>query len=155
MGARWFLWPEIPDETKTSLERFLASMLQKSGKLRSLIRDLRESYASCDSTTATLSVCFYMFWSCNMNQAWIHLASDFWYCWVRALLAYMSYITLPVSFFTFEACTHWLANPLSDTQSAWGMWNLCKRAWRRWTQHMMFATKLCRLGKFTISRASY
>lgn len=42
-------------ETATKLKKFLDSLLQKSGKLRSLVRDLRENYSECESTTGYIA----------------------------------------------------------------------------------------------------
>lgn len=37
-------------ETRDKLKRFLDSILQKGGKMRSLVRELKDKYSSCDST---------------------------------------------------------------------------------------------------------
>ena len=42
-------------QTSIKLKRFLESLLQKSGKLRSLARDLRENYSSCSTTQEILA----------------------------------------------------------------------------------------------------
>lgn len=41
-------------KTKTTFSRFMNSMLQKTGKLRGLIRELNESYKTCASTPGNL-----------------------------------------------------------------------------------------------------
>ncbi|CAK9017306.1 unnamed protein product [Durusdinium trenchii] len=42
-------------ETKLALKRFLDSLLQKSGKIRGLIRELSEQYSSADSTASNVA----------------------------------------------------------------------------------------------------
>ncbi|CAK9117801.1 unnamed protein product [Durusdinium trenchii] len=43
-------------ETRDKLKRFLESVLQKAGKIRSLVRELKDKYASCDSTSTNLTI---------------------------------------------------------------------------------------------------
>lgn len=46
-------------QTKLALKRFLDSLLQKSGKIRGLIRELSEQYSSADSTASWApQICF-------------------------------------------------------------------------------------------------
>ena len=43
-----------PVQTKSTFTKFMQSMLQKSGKIRSLVRELKEKYANCDTTSERL-----------------------------------------------------------------------------------------------------
>ncbi|CAL1142470.1 unnamed protein product [Cladocopium goreaui] len=43
-------------ETKSTFTKFMQSMLQKSGKIRSLVRELKEKYANCDTTSENVNL---------------------------------------------------------------------------------------------------
>lgn len=44
----------LPCQTAHKMKRFCDSLLQKSGKLRSLLRDLRENYENSETTKQSL-----------------------------------------------------------------------------------------------------
>ena len=48
-----------PAQTRDKLKRFLDSILQKGGKMRSLVRELKDKYSSCDSTRGCLDYLIY------------------------------------------------------------------------------------------------
>ena len=50
-----------PAQTRDKLKRFLDSILQKGGKMRSLVRELKDKYSSCDSTTGCLDYLIYIY----------------------------------------------------------------------------------------------
>ena len=43
-------------QTKVTLQKYMDSMLQKSGKVRGLIKELRTKYSKCDSTEESLGL---------------------------------------------------------------------------------------------------
>ena len=52
----------LPCQTANKMKRFCDSLLQKTGKLRSLLRDLRENYEDSDTTKQSLDQSLYI-WS--------------------------------------------------------------------------------------------
>ncbi|CAL1127048.1 unnamed protein product [Cladocopium goreaui] len=47
--------PSQIQETRVTFTKFMQSMLQKSGKIRSLVRELKDKYAKCDSTAENVN----------------------------------------------------------------------------------------------------
>ena len=50
----------LPCQTAHKMKRFCDSLLQKTGKLRALLRDLRENYEHSDETKQSLDQSRYM-----------------------------------------------------------------------------------------------
>ena len=61
----------LPLQTRATFTKFMQSMLQKSGKIRSLVRELKDKYANCDSTTESLALYILSCIPCIFPHPWL------------------------------------------------------------------------------------
>lgn len=118
-----------PCQTKQSLKKFLDSVLQKAGKIRGLIRDIKENYKTNSALQAYLHgyICMDCFAMANVNLSIVPLnCSDY---------------ILKNKFSDF--IVH-----MSIISIIWGMWSFWKPAWKRWTRNTIHAMEQWLWGKW-------
>ena len=140
-------------QTRATLKRFLDSMLQKCGKARSLLKELREKYASCASTAQKLHSttqpsnvwvavkpikyiyqeqnCLVSFWHKPQKDIiYIYRGRSCWTIWVHMRRG---------CFNESKAC--FFLVPLTSSSSQWsacwpGTRIFCRGLWAKWMLNM-------------------
>lgn len=116
----------VPCQTAIKLKRFLESLLQKSGKLRSLARDLKENYSSGESTAECLD----------------HIIQILY---VDLFYGNGSDQNRPSKTYMAIPSTEYLS---------WGTSLFCRKAWRTWMLSMTSAMQCTSRGKLLRGRGS-
>ena len=145
-----------PWQTKTTLEKYLASMLQKTGKLRSLIRELRESYASCESTAVCLPlvhIYIYNYIYISYNKSSLHNTGCFRFSWFYRF-TWFTAGSLMSQYLLTPRTKMRISKPLL-TGPAQGMWLISRPLWRKWTPSTIFVTTPWPMENFIISNLSH